>query len=79
MYDTPSWGRGSYNYEKQLGPDGLAYPQCMTPTGMKKPLENPATADMIGERRNAIPGTAQIRAIRRAIQVWFRAMLTMRT
>jgi hypothetical protein len=51
----------------------------MTPMGMKKPLENPATADMTGERRNAISGTEQMRAMRRAIQVWFRAMLTTRT
>ena len=50
----------------------------MTPTGIKKPLENPATADMTGDRRKAIPGTEQVRAMRRAIQVWFRAMLTMR-
>ena len=50
----------------------------MTPIGMKKPLENPATAEMTGERRNAIPGREQMRAMRSAIQVWFRAILTMR-
>ena len=45
---------------------------------MKKPLENPAVAEMTWESRNG-SGTAQMRAMRRAIQVWFRAMLTKRT
>ena len=51
----------------------------MSPTGIRKPLENPATAEMTWEKRNAVVGTAQMRAMRRAIQVWFRAMLTRRT
>ena len=55
------------------------YPQWIAPTGMKKPLENPATAAMTGERRSALIGKAQMRAISRAIHVWFRQMLTTRT
>ena len=56
-----------------------SHPQLSAPMGMKKPLVNPATAAMTGERRNALTGKAQIREISRAIQVWFRQMLTTRT
>ena len=59
---------------------GISYPQCRTPTGMKKPLVNPAIAETTGDRRNATSsGKPQTRAMRRAIQVWFKATLTTRT
>ena len=45
-------------------------------TGMKKPLVNPATMEMTGERRIALSGKEQMRAMRRAVQVWLRAMFT---
>ena len=54
------------------------YPQWRTPIGIKKPLLKPATADMTWARRNG-SGMAQMRAMRRAIQVWFRAILTTTT
>ena len=45
-------------------------------TGMKKPLVNPATMEMTGEIQIALSGKEQMRAMRRAVQVWLRAMFT---
>lgn len=44
------------------------YPQCMSWMGIKKPLVNPATLEITGERRTALLGKAQMRAMRREIQ-----------
>lgn len=46
---------------------------------MKKPLVNPATLEMTGERRTALVGKAQIRAMSREIQDWFREIFTTTT
>ena len=57
----------------------FSHPQWSVPMGIKKPLVNVATAAMTEERRNDLTGKEQMRAISRAIQVWFREMLTRRT
>ena len=46
---------------------------------IKKPLVNPATELITGDKRNAILGNAQSANISRAIHVWLRAMLTTNT
>ena len=46
-----------------------SHPQFNAPMGIKKPLVNPATAAMTGERRRALTGKAQMRAVSRAIHV----------
>ena len=43
--------------------------QGVSSRGIKKPLVNPATLDMIGDRRNAYEGKAEIINMRRDIQV----------
>lgn len=50
--------------------------QGVSSRGIKKPLVNPATLDMIGDRRNAYEGKAEIINMRRDIQVWLRAIAT---
>ena len=55
------------------------HPQCRTATGIRKPLANPAITEMIAERLKAQRGKAQMMAMRRAIQLWIRAMLTRST
>ena len=54
----------------------VTYTHGMSLTGMKKPLVNPATLEMTGDRRMALSGKEQMRAMRRAVQVWLRAMFT---
>ena len=54
----------------------FTYGHGMFLTGMKKPLVNPATLEMTGDRRIALSGKEQMRAMRRAVQVWLRAMFT---
>ena len=51
------------------------YYEGMASLGTKNPLVKPATLDMIGERRNAIFGKAQMIKMSRATQVWLRARL----
>ena len=43
--------------------------------GMKNPLVKPATLEMMGDKRKALMGKAQMRAMSRAVQVWLRARL----
>ena len=57
----------------------ITHPQCMSWMGMKKPLVNPATLEMTGDRRTALLGKAQIRAMSREIQAWFSEMFTTTT
>jgi len=47
--------------------------------GIKKPLVNPATELITGDKRNAKLGNAQRTNISSAIHVWLRAMLTTNT
>ena len=47
--------------------------------GIKKPLVNPATLEITGERRTALLGKAQMRAMSREIQAWFREIFTTTT
>ena len=54
----------------------VTYAHGISLTGMKKPLVNPATLEMTGDRRTALLGKEQMRAMRRAVQVWLRAMFT---
>ena len=51
----------------------------MSLMGMRYPLVNPATPETIGKRRTALSGKEQMRAIRRAVQVWLRATFTTTT
>ena len=44
--------------------------------GMKKPLVNPARADMTGERRSAFCGNVRMSQISRAVQTWLSAKFT---
>lgn len=53
----------------------VTHAQLSAPTGMKKPLANPATVATGGEILTAKPGKAQMIAMSIAIQVWFKAML----
>ncbi len=46
---------------------------------MKKPLVNPATAEMPEDTLKAVLGMAQMRAMRREIQHWLRATFTRTT
>ena len=47
--------------------------------GMKKPLVKPMTEARTGDRRKAFWGKRRMTAMRRAIQVWLRAMFTTTT
>ena len=47
--------------------------------GMKKPLVKPAKLETTGEMRKAFAGSAQMRAMSSAVQVWLRARFTRTT
>ena len=44
--------------------------------GIKKPLVNPAMAEIMEETRTTVFGKARMSRMYRAVQVWFRAMFT---
>ena len=54
----------------------VTYTQGVLSRGMKNPLVNPATLDMIGDSRKARSGTAQRRNVRIPTHAWFSAMAT---
>ena len=53
-----------------------AYHQGISLMGIKNPLVNPATADSMGDKRRDFCGKVRMSQMSRAVQVWFRAMLT---